>query len=285
MTFPGLQYLLEKTKSEEAIFAYTVSYLNQPVGLGIGEIDQHKDSAEILSLFVESGHRNRGVATQLLQYIERKMKTKGCHHMSINYLSGKPTTPALERVLQKCFWAEPQVDEIICKGHIDSGIRMPWVKKEDYFDNSYEIFPWSSITEEEIISIQAQKDDIPHDLYPLQYMGNMEGLNSIGLRYRGDVIGWLISHRIAPDTIRFTCSYIRQDLQKIGRNLGLMAEGIKRQYKARVPYIIWTTPMHHQGMVEFTKRRISPFLVYLKEFKKSQIALRSVYQPHTTGGL
>jgi GNAT superfamily N-acetyltransferase len=269
MTFPGLQYLLEKTETEIAIFAYTITYMNQPIGLCIGEINQQKESAEVLSLFVEPTHRNRGVATQLLQYIESEMKARGCQHMSINYLSGKPTTASLERVLQKCLWAEPHVHEIICKGHIYNGIKMPWVKKEGYFVNSYEIFPWSSITNEEIMSIQERKDNIPQDLYPLQYMANMEGVNSIGLRYRGDVVGWLISHRIAPDTIRFTCSYIRQDLQKIGRNLGLMAEAIKRQYQARVPYIIWTTPMHHQGMVEFTKKRISPFLIYLKEFKKS----------------
>lgn len=273
MTFPGMQYLLEKTETENAVFAYTITYMNQPVGLSIGEINQEEESAEILSLFVEPTHRNRGVSTQLVKFIEDEMKAKGCQHLAMTYLSGKPTTYSLERVLQKCHWAEPQVHEIICKGHIDNGIKMPWVNKEGYFVNSYEIFPWSSLSNEEKMSIQKQKDKIPQDLYPLQYMANMERVNSIGLRYRGDVVGWLISHRIAPDTIRFTCSYIRHDLQKIGRNLGLMAEAIKRQHQAKIPYIIWTTPMHHQGMVEFTKKRISPFLIYLKEFKKSYRSL------------
>lgn len=273
MTFPGMQYLLERTETENAVFAYTITYMNQPVGLSIGEINQQEESAEILSLFVEPTHRNRGVSTQLVKFIEDEVKAKGCQHLAMTYLSGKPTTYSLERVLQKCHWAEPQVHEIICKGHIDNGIKMPWVNKEGYFVNSYEIFPWSSLSNEEKMSIQKQKDKIPQDLYPLQYMANMERVNSIGLRYRGDVVGWLISHRIAPDTIRFTCSYIRHDLQKIGRNLGLMAEAIKRQHQAKIPYIIWTTPMHHQGMVEFTKKRISPFLIYLKEFKKSYRSL------------
>lgn len=273
MTFPGMQYLLERTETENAVFAYTITYMNQPVGLSIGEINQQEESAEILSLFVEPTHRNRGVSTQLVKFIEDEVKAKGCQHLAMTYLSGKPTTYSLERVLQKCHWAEPQVHEIIGKGHIDNVIKMPWVNKEGYFVNSYEIFPWSSLSNEEKMSIQKQKDKIPQDLYPLQYMANMERVNSIGLRYRGDVVGWLISHRIAPDTIRFTCSYIRHDLQKIGRNLGLMAEAIKRQHQAKIPYIIWTTPMHHQGMVEFTKKRISPFLIYLKEFKKSYRSL------------
>ena len=97
----------------------------------------------------------------------------------------------------------------------------------------------------------------------------MEPLNSLGLRYQGEVVGWLISHRIAPDTIRYTCSFTRQDLQKFGRHLGLMSEAIKLQYEAKIPYIIWTIPIHHRAMVEFTKKRISPYLIYLREIKES----------------
>ena len=269
MTFPSFHHLLDRIETEEAIFAYTASYSDQPAALIVGEISAQDKTAEILSIFVEPSHRCRGVGTELVRYLDDQLRARGCPSISLKYISGKPTNDAFERMLQKCLWSEPEVQEIVCKGHVNNGIQMPWVTRNNYFDDSYHMFPWRKITDEEISSIQRQRDIIPGDLYPLQYNHNMEEINSFGLRYQGEVVGWLISHRISPDTIRYTCSFIRQDLQKIGRNLGLMAEAIKRQHQAQVPYIIWTTPIHHQGMVEFTKKRISPYLIYLREIKKS----------------
>ena len=270
MTFPRFQYILENIESEKYVMAFTASSDGQPVGLILAEVRKQDHSAELLSLFVETSYRCQGVATQLVCHLEKELKVRDCKEIDLSYMTGNQGNLALERVLQKCHWTEPEPKMIACKGRIaDNGVQMPWVTKHNYFHGSYSLFPWREITKEEKKAIEQQRQYIPEDLFPLRYEEDMEPLNSLGLRYQGEVVGWLISHRIAPDTIRYTCNFIRQDLQKIGRNLGLMAEAIKLQFEAKIPYIIWTTPIHHRAMVEFTKKRISPYLIYLREIKES----------------
>jgi hypothetical protein len=85
------------------------------------------------------------------------------------------------------------------------------------------------------------------------------------LRYQGQVVGWVINHRLSPDTIRYTCSFVRKDLQKMGRIISLYAEAAKRQYRANILKGIWTVPLQHQSMVNFVKRHWKPYLNSIEE--------------------
>ena len=144
----------------------------------------------------------------------------------------------------------------------------PWMKRYSRLPSSYSIFPWMEITQEERKAIQQTQDAqswIPKDLIPFQYEQNLEPLNSLGLRYQGQVVGWMINHRLSPDTIRYTCSFVREDLQKMGRIISLYAEAGRRQISAMVPNTIWTVPLVHESMVKFVKQRWAPYLVSIDE--------------------
>jgi hypothetical protein len=159
---------------------------------------------------------------------------------------------------------------LICKGQAEAIIQAPWMKRYSRIPSSYSIFPWLEITQEERQAIQQQQETqpwIPEDLIPFQYEKHLEPITSLGLRYQGQVVGWMINHRLSPDTIRYTCSFVRKDLQKMGRIISLYAEAAKLQVQAKISNVIWTVPVAHESMVNFVKHRWDPYLASIGETK------------------
>lgn len=271
LTFPAFRYVLRSIDSQKSIIALAASYLEQPVGLALAEIwEDDSSSAKVRSIFVEPAQRCAGIGTALLTRLEEELSQRGCTKAELSYMTGKSTTPALESLLQKCNWTCPQPRMLICKGQAETIIQAPWMKRYSRIPSSYSIFPWLEITQEERQAIQQQQETqpwIPEDLIPFQYEKHLEPITSLGLRYQGQVVGWMINHRLSPDTIRYTCSFVRKDLQKMGRIISLYAEAAKLQVQAKISNVIWTVPVAHESMVNFVKHRWAPYLASLGETK------------------
>ncbi|MGB7443287.1 MAG: GNAT family N-acetyltransferase [Coleofasciculaceae cyanobacterium] len=267
MTFPSYQYLLQNIDSDPSVVAIGASKQQQPVGLALARIVQDKISI-IFSIFVAPQYRRAGIGTSLLSHLEKELKARDCKILQLTYTTGKPTTPALEHLLQKFEWTPPKTRTLVCKGEAERVIQANWIKRYSRIPNSYQIFPWQEITPEERQAIQQQQEAqpwIPEDLIPFQHEENLEPLNSLGLRYQGQVVGWVINHRLAPDTIRYTCSFVREDLQKMGRIIALYSEACQRQIQANIPRGIWTVPSFHKSMVAFVQHRWAPYLNSISE--------------------
>ena len=70
----------------------------------------------------------------------------------------------------------------------------------------FEIFPWRLLTAQERADVQRliERDPLTRRFDPFFEDDQLEPLNSLGLRKAGEIAGWLTTHRIAPDTIRYT---------------------------------------------------------------------------------
>ncbi len=270
-TFPRFRPHLEVLKPEGSTVAIAASDSDLPVGLVLAEIWPDGKSTEILSIFVEQKYRDLGIGTSLLIRLEEELFSRGCTSVNLVYTTGKITTPALEHLLQKCKWTVPEARTIVCKSTTDKIANAPWMQKST-LPAAYTVFPWVEITAEERVAIaqqQAAEPWIPPQLIPFVSEQDLEPLNSIGLRYQGQVVGWVITHRLAPDTIRYTCSFVRQDLQKMGRIIPLYVRAIKLQEKAGIPNGIWTVPFIYTSMVNFVQKRMAPYMISIEESKTS----------------
>ncbi|MBR8836654.1 MAG: GNAT family N-acetyltransferase [Stigonema ocellatum SAG 48.90 = DSM 106950] len=270
-TFPQVRHQLKALKPEGATVAISASDSAQPIGLALAEILPDSKSAEVHSVFVARTHRRKGIGTDLLSRLEEELFLRDCTSAELIYTTGQPTTLALERLLQKRNWTPPQPWTIVCKTTTDKIANAPWMQKSS-LPASYTLFPWVEITSEERVAIEQQQEAepwIPLHLIPFKHDENLEPLNSLGLRYQGQVVGWLITHRIAPDTIRYSCSFIRQDLQKMGRIVPLYVNAIQRQVKAKIPRGIWDVPLVHTSMVRFVKKYMGPYGTSLEESRRS----------------
>lgn len=271
-TFPSFRSPLQgNIEANPLIVAIRASDLGQPIGLAIAEIRQ-STVAEVLSIFVNPPYRSAGIGTALLIRLEAELALRSCTTAKLVYMAGKPTTPALESLLQTCHWTAPEPRMLVCRGQTEMVVKAPWIQRYSHLPAAYRIFPWVEITPEErevIQQTQAVHSWIPEDLVPFRYEQNLEPLNSLGLRYQGQVVGWVINHRLDPDTIRYTCSFVREDLQKMGRIISLYAEACKRQANANIPNGIWTVPYIHKAMVNFVKHRWVPYLTSVAETRGS----------------
>ncbi|MUH01781.1 GNAT family N-acetyltransferase [Scytonema sp. UIC 10036] len=270
-TFPVLRSKLYMTQREGPIVAVGANSNQKPIGLAMAEIVPNNQS-NILSIFVDASHRNQGIGTALLEYLLKELKLRNCQSAQIIYVTGKPTTIALERILAKNNWTSPKPRMLVCNCDRQM-LKAPWLQKEYPLATEFTIFPWTELTEQDRLRLNDRfKNEtwIPELLNPLAHDNNFEPLNSIGLRYRDEVVGWIITHRLSPTTIRYTCSYIRPNLQRLGRILALYSESIKRQ--AANPDIfeaIWTVPFIYSSMIDFVKRRMANYMISIKESRES----------------
>ena len=72
MTFPSLQQRWQRQPQRGEVIGVSASVLGDMVGFVIAEL-LPDFKAEIISLFVDPNHRQKGVATRMLAFLEREI--------------------------------------------------------------------------------------------------------------------------------------------------------------------------------------------------------------------
>jgi GNAT superfamily N-acetyltransferase len=265
MTFPAYRAQLHSLDSATGVVAVGASESGQPVGLALAQFDSER-SAQVLSLYVAPAHRNRGLGRLLLQRIDSALAGMSCASALVVYNREGKYRSALERILAVCGWPDASPRVLICKAN-GQILKADWFAKSR-LPKGASIFSWRDITDEERRSIYERQQVspwVPDDLLPEAHEPGMQELNSVGLRHQGEVVGWVITHWVAPSLYRYTCSFVRQDLQRRLAVVPLYREAINRQAAVEGLESIgmWTVPLRHAGMAEFVKRRMAPHLVSL----------------------
>lgn len=273
LTFPLFRPLLRSLEPQSSIVAIAASESNQPIGLVLAHIQPGSRSCKVLSIFVKPNYRQQGIGTALLQRLEAELHQCQCDRAELTYITGNLTTSSLERLLQKCHRSDPKPRMLVGKAtyRIENA---PWMKRTS-LPRAYHLFPWQEITPSERAALEQQQQTnpwIPPMLVPFQHEENLEPLNSLGLRYQGEVVGWLITHRLDPDTIRYTCGFIRPDLKL--RYISLLANAIQIQSDAKIPFGIYTVPLAFPSMAHFVKERMAPYLFSLEESRVAHKSLK-----------
>ena len=249
------------------------------LGLALAELPLSGDRApELLSLFVESEARGQGLGTRLMEQIAAEVHRAGYDRLETVYTTGRPSIPIIEHLLEKCGWERPVLRSVTVRFTPEEALRVPWLDKYP-LPAEYEIFPWHQITERERDDLRRTQEESPwiaQDLVPWEYeTENLDPVTSFGLRYRGVIVGWVLNHRIDDSTIRYTCSFIRKPLGRMGRILPLFSESLRRLGETGCRQCTFVTPLFHKGMAAFAKRWIGPYVSSLQETRGSTKLLRA----------
>ncbi len=273
LTFPLFRTKMRTLTSEGSLVAIGASNSKKPIGLVLAEILPDSHCAQILSIFVLPSHRRQGVGTALLNYLERELVIRGCTEFELlceldNFKVQSQLFP-LEALLRKCNWNFFNTD-LVYRSNLATIFKAPFMRKKNYLPSDMHIFSWEEITSKERLTIeqtQRKKFWIKETLYPFKYEENFEPLNSLGLRYQGEVVGWMLTERISVDTILYRCMFVRKDLQKMGRGIALLVEAIKRQNQANIPNGIWEVNHKNTLMIRFIDRYMLPYLTSRGEIR------------------
>lgn len=278
MTFPAYRHLLglypaarhPEQGDEKLVQPIGVVAAAGPgiLGLALAELPLSPEGVpELLSVFVDEGLRNRGLATQLVERLEQELAAKGGTELRAVYMTGKPSIAAVERVFDKRGFSAPEARTITLRFTPEEALLTPWFSRIR-LSSEYQVVPWAEITAAERLGLQssnAEKPWIAAGLEPWRHDRSFHAVSSVGLRYKGEVVGWVINHQVTSDTVRFTCSFMRKDLGRRGRIMPLYTASLERLREAGCRLCTFVTPVSYKTMVDFARKRCAPWASFLGE--------------------
>jgi GNAT superfamily N-acetyltransferase len=288
MTFPAYRHLLTLGPAPRHL-AEPGQRIGQPLGvaardgvtivaLALAETPTRPEDGppELLSVYVRPADRGRGIATALVEAIENDLAASGFAEVEAVYMTGKPSLAAVERIFAKRGWAQPVLRTLAVRCTLAEALATPWYGRVR-LPRDAEIFSWTELTPGERDDLRESNERapwIPVALQPWRHdaMG-FEPVSSVGLRYRGEVVGWLINHQIEPGTVRFTCGFVRRDVSRRARALPLFSASIRSLSEAGFERCTFTTPAVFPEMFEFTRRHIAPYASFVAETRGTRKTL------------
>lgn len=283
MTFPAYRHLLQLAptpRHPEQGDTTTIKPLavaawvdGQPIGLAVAEVPAGPAGLpELLSLFVRETHRRQGVADALVDAVEGEVAARGFETVQAVYTTGKPEIDTVERLFSRRGWHDPIARTVTVRFSPAQALATNWFGRLEFPRDDYEIIAWTDVRPDEREALmQEQRDEqwIPSGLEPWRHdrLG-FDEVSSVGLRYKGRLAGWVINHRVAADTVRFTCSWMRNDMRGLARILPLYTESLRRLLDSGAcSTCMFITPVAYTGMVEFVRRRCAKWGSFFGETK------------------
>jgi GNAT superfamily N-acetyltransferase len=274
MTFPIYRFLLSLIGTGETgarghrPLACVATSGGTPVGLALAQrAPAIPPTAEVLSLFVVPAFRGAGIATRLLACLEDALSRLGVSELSGTYMTGPPTLAALERVLAKRGFDPPMSRRLIIKFTPEQSRQCLWFQRARMPDGA-SIFKWAELTREELARLkQSQKERrwIHPKLEPWRWDRNFDPVSSVGMRKDGEVVGWVISHRMSPGVLAFTTAFMRTDLARRGASFPLYVATLESLMGSGVICLLMTDPNEFPSMARFVLRRCSPLAPFTGE--------------------
>ena len=233
-----------------------------PTGLALGRIPG-PGAAELLSLFVAPAFRGQGLGLALLEHLEEALIARQCRVASGVFMDGTPAARALERILAAAGWEPPVARMLIGRAQFPGLVLPTWVDRLAARPPAgAELFGWADLSAVERARLEGPDlRQYPAFLSPFAEADRMEPMNSVGLRLDdGAIAGWMITHRLDRETIRYSKLFVREDLQGTGAGAVLLAEAIRRQAASSVPGVSFGVMADNDPMLRLVRRWLSPIM-------------------------
>ncbi len=278
MTERRYRHLLQPPGSQT--IAYGITFGGKPVGLALAEAKTLLNLwnkfqfavGEWHTFFIDPAHMQAHHFQEITEELTRELGKLHCKLIGFTFNAAYPIAPAFEKVLKTQGWEGP--DLFMLRYHfVGDDFKPSWLKraKRKPYLAGYDPFPWKELTSEEREELKNLQENIafPETVLPFnEYEDPVDPLNSLGLRFEGKVVGWMLTHRIKPDTIRYSSLYIFPEHQSRGMAIKLLADSITLQQQAHVTFALLELNVERERVelswFQFVEKRIAPF-AFLKE--------------------
>ncbi|MBT5658892.1 MAG: GNAT family N-acetyltransferase [Rhodospirillaceae bacterium] len=234
------------------------------IGFGFGwGAKKPNPGFELISLYINPFLRQQSIGSAILSKIEEEFAKLG-YKEGVHFLMAEDGENPLGKFLAHNNWHQVAIRQIICKSTIDLAYETPWLVRARLPDG-YRIKRWDEVSEDERAAVQRRQETsgpwYADDQDPFAREDDCHKDTSLALMKGDEVVGWVITHVIGEEVLRWTISFVSPDLQSIGRILPLWWEVAQRQAKlTNLKRFTWGVPVAHPRMLRFAQTRMKPWL-------------------------
>ncbi|MEX1012454.1 MAG: hypothetical protein WD595_04370 [Waddliaceae bacterium] len=198
----------------------------------------------------------------LLQEIETVSNQLDLNLILITYSSTHPHLQFLEENLKNHHWKGPRKQKIFC--HFDRDeFHPPWYDRVPPPPNDYEEFLWKELKPEERTNLLRLVDQmaIPGDISPFSNEETILYDNSLGLRYQGEIIGWMVTHLLPSRQVQYSAFYIDKAHRHKAIAPRLLRDSIQLQKQSPFKWAVCEVNLlfADESWVRFVEKRLAPY--------------------------
>ncbi|MNM06821.1 PanD maturation factor [compost metagenome] len=211
------------------VLALGAYHLGVPAGLAAAVLSGNgTPTARLLGVAVAPSLRRQGVGSKLIAELERRLRTIGITFLSAEYLEDLSLRSEQADFLLVCGFAEPQAGIHAATGPLSLAKKLPWVGSL-VLPRSFSIQPFHTLTPEERELLRSGENNwYPSILNPLAGDSGIDAQRSLVVRRKDQLAGWLTVEAFSQDTLLFKTMFVREEHQRLGRGVALLAEMLRR---------------------------------------------------------
>lgn len=259
-----LEWLLTFKEKNKNLVAFAAFENDEPVAFSLG---LWLEAIQRCSLFFLSGKSD--FFPDLLIFITQTAKKAGLQVVSLSHEEGDV---AIEAALEAAGWTKSRRCYFKCLVDTHMKVLPKWFSEKRRYPLGMQEFHWKKLreSERESLHMDLSQGRIPETISPFHREDLLEPMNSLGVRFKGEVMAWSICHRVAPDRIRHVAFYVRPPFRQELYAVKPMVESLMLQRKSPIRWaeFIVNNDTTERTWESFVKKRMIPFVdkvIYIRE--------------------
>lgn len=229
--------------------------------------------AQVQSIMVLEPFRKQGIGTALFGFFqEYALQQKQIKTLEIRYEQSSFSAPIIEKWLSRYQWGTGTLYLVRCFFDVHS-FHPPWFQHSFRTPSNAEIFNLINLQPNDrlIIRYWEEQGRLTPYLSPYFDEDQIEPLNSLGMRYNGQIAGWCITHRKDPETIEYFALFMNQDLHLTGLGITLLVHSIRMQQASPIRWAVFEANLKYidPAWRRFILKRLIPYANKIERIKSA----------------
>lgn len=235
-SFPSFRQKSNVRNLQEPFFVIEVKLNEIIVGLSIVEFMTDQKVLKVLSLKVHEDYQRKGIASQMLKVAEQIAKNNGAFYTNIVFQDNWNSFKIMPKLLEKTGWDKPQHRLTLAKLHYNQVKDLPWFQIKDYPEN-FKVDRWLELSPQDYEYIKSKNTTenwYPNILSPFQLPHLVADESSFVLKYKDQIVGWLIAHSIGNKTIQITSFFLDKEHRNTKASLAIIVQAVEGFYHSGI---------------------------------------------------
>ena len=238
---------------------------SKPVALALAHAPPHLDAAQLISVFTDEPERRQGLGAGTVAAVCERLAAQGHRALRTCYERDEGSAPPVEGLLAQCGFPAPRPRFIVGRCETAAIGQAPWVRRTQ-IPAAFQVVPWLQVPDdrrEALRILEGRPGWHDRSLSPFSRGPDLEPGNSLALLQDGQIVGWQITHRTDPRTIRYSTLFVRRDLARLGLGIPLLATAIRRhvdELSSSSDRAVFVVDVGQEPMVAFYRKHMASWI-------------------------